>query len=149
MSELALIPADHPCWTVGVIVAVLVLGWLRRGPAAGSRGSAPQPGEVWFADVPFEDRTGSKDRPVLVLSIGAGGCEIARFTSQDKDARRDHVRVPRGVPGLPKSSWLNLRPTTLPRSAFRRRIGDPGEAFVVWYRDAADDRGPAAPRGTH
>ena len=95
---------------------------------------------MWFAEVPFEDGSGSKDRPVLVLSGGGRSCEVARFTSQDKIGRRDHVRVPQGVPGLPKASWLNLRPTSLPRSAFRRRTGQPGEAFVAWYRDAADNR---------
>ena len=96
---------------------------------------------MWFAEVPFEDGSGSKDRPVLVLSASGRSCEVARFTSQNKSGRRDHVVVPYGVPGLPKASWLNLRPTSLPRSAFRRRTGQPGEAFVAWYRDAADNRG--------
>ena len=81
---------------------------------------------MWFAEVPFEDGSGSKDRPVLVLSAGGRSCEVARFTSQDKNGRRDHVRVPQGIPGLPKASWLNLRPTSLPRSAFRRRTGRAG-----------------------
>jgi hypothetical protein len=40
----------------------------------------------------------------------------------------------------PKASWLSLRPATLPASAFRRRTGAPGEAFVVWYRGAAENR---------
>ncbi|MBO3086241.1 hypothetical protein [Cellulomonas fengjieae] len=145
MSELAQIPADHPWLTVGVIVTVLVLGRLlrRRTPRprrTAPRATVPQPGEVWFAEVPFQDGTGSKDRPVLVLSVGVRGCEVARFTSQDKGARHDHVRAPQGVPGLPKASWLDLRPTTLPRAAFRRRTGEPGDAFVVWYRRAAADR---------
>jgi len=138
VTELAQLPADHPWITVGVVAVLLVLLRLlgRRRPRAG----APRAGEVWFAEVPFEDGSGSKDRPVLVLSTGGRTCDVARFTSQDKNGRRDHVRVPQGVPGLPKASWLNLRPTPLPRSAFRRRTGVPGEAFVVWYRDAADNR---------
>ncbi|WP_235523340.1 type II toxin-antitoxin system PemK/MazF family toxin [Cellulomonas sp. Root485] len=138
MTELAQLPLDHPWMTVGVLaVLLLVLVLLgRRRPRAGG----PQAGDVWFAEVPFEDGSGSKDRPVLVLSASGRSCEVARFTSQDKNGRRDHVRVPQGVPGLPKASWLNLRPTSLPRSAFRRRTGQPGEAFVAWYRDAADNR---------
>jgi hypothetical protein len=121
-----------------VIAALLLLLRLlrRRRPRAGR----PRAGDVWFAEVPFEDGTGSKDRPVLVLSAAGRSCEVARFTSQDKNGRRDHVRVPQGVPGLPKASWLNLRPMHLPRKAFRRRTGRPGEAFVAWYRDAADNR---------
>jgi hypothetical protein len=146
MSELAQLPSDHPWVAVGVIAAVLLLGRLlgrrrRRAPLPGPRHlGPPRAGEVWFAEVPFEDGSGSKDRPVLVLSAGGRSCEVAPFTSQDKDGRRDHVRVPQGVPGLPKASWLNLRPTGLPRSAFRRRTGTPGEAFVDWYRDAAENR---------
>jgi hypothetical protein len=141
MSELARLPAEHPWQTVGVIAVVLLLGWLlRRRPSPVRPAGAPAVGEVWFAEVPFEDGTGSKDRPVLVLSASGRSCEVARFTSQDKDDRRDHVRVPRGIPGLPRASWLDLRPLTLPSSAFRRRTGEPGEAFVAWYRDATDNR---------
>jgi mRNA-degrading endonuclease toxin of MazEF toxin-antitoxin module len=143
MSELAQLPSDHPWVAVGAIAALLLLGRLlgrRRRRAPRRHVGPPRAGEVWFAEVPFEDGSGSKDRPVLVLSARAGSCETAPFTSQDKNGRRDHVRVPQGIPGLPKASWLNLRPTTLPASAFRRRTGVPGEAFVVWYRGAAENR---------
>jgi len=135
MSEIAQLPAHHPWATVGVIAAVLALGWLVR-----PRPRRPRAGEVWFAQVPFEDRSGSKDRPVLVLAVAGSSYEVARFTSQDQSARRDHVRVPHGIPGLPKASWLNLRSLTLEQSAFRRCTGDPGEAFVSWFRTAAGDR---------
>lgn len=138
MSDLAQLPADHPWVAVGAVAALLLLVRLlgRRRPRAG----APRAGEVWFAEVPFEDGSGSKDRPVLVLSTAGRSYDVARFTSQDKSGRRDHVRVPQGIPGLPSASWLNLRPTTLPRSAFRRRTGTPGGAFVAWFRDAADNQ---------
>lgn len=69
MSEIAQLPADHPWAAVGIIAAVLALGWLFR----------PRP-----------------QRP--------------------------------------------RRPLTLDRSAFRRHTGDPGEAFVSWYRTAVGDR---------
>ncbi|ROS23771.1 PemK-like, MazF-like toxin of type II toxin-antitoxin system [Cellulomonas sp. PhB150] len=122
-------------WTWWAVCAVVVLALLW-----GSRRPRPRVGEVWFAQVPFEDGTGSKDRPVLVLSVSGRTCEVARFTSQNRDARRDHERVPVGVTGLPKGSWINLRPTTLRRSAFRRRTGKPGKAYVAWYREAAVTR---------
>ncbi len=83
--------------------------------------------------VPFEDGTGAKDRPVLILSTSARSCEVARFTSRDPAARSDFVQVPEGLPNMPKQSWVSLRPIRLPRSALRRRIGTPGEAFVDWY----------------
>lgn len=116
-----------------VLVALLRLAGRRRGPA-------PRPGEVWFAMVPFEDGSGAKDRPVLVLSSGVRRCTVARMTSQDRSARSDHARVPTGTPGIARASWINLRPTTVRRSAFRRRSGTPGEAFVAWYREVATDR---------
>ncbi|WP_258726503.1 hypothetical protein [Cellulomonas sp. NS3] len=58
-------------WLTALAVAVLLvlLRLSRRG-----RGPTPRPGEVWFADVPFEDRPGAKDRPVLVLSVRGRTC---------------------------------------------------------------------------
>lgn len=146
MSEIAQLPAEHPWATLGVIAAILLIGWLRRPRGAGQRptrprGTRPRTGEVWFAQVPFEEGTGSKDRPVLVLSVVGTTCEVARFTSQDRTGRRDYLRVPQGVPGLPKASWLDRRPITLHPSAFRRYLGEPGEAFVHWYRGSAADLG--------
>lgn len=140
MSEIAQLPAEHPWVTVGVIAAVLLIGWLLRPRTRRDR-TRPRPGEVWFAQVPFEEGTGSKDRPVLVLSVDGGSWEVARFTSQDRTGWRDYLRVPQGVPGLPKASWLDRRPITLHGSAFRRYLGEPGEAFVVWYRGSADHLG--------
>ena len=146
MSDIAQLPAEHPWATVGVIASVLLLGWLLRRRGAEPRptrprGTRPRTGEVWFAQVPFEEGTGSKDRPVLVLSVVAGSWEVARFTSQDRSGFRDYLRVPRGVPGLPKASWLDRRPISLHGGAFRRYVGEPGEAFVLWYRSSAADLG--------
>ncbi|HEY0188398.1 MAG TPA: type II toxin-antitoxin system PemK/MazF family toxin [Cellulomonas sp.] len=134
---------DRPWLLLVGLAALAVLVALGRRRARGRRAGrtrsrgrrpAPRPGEVWFALVPFEDGTGAKDRPVLVLAIDTRTCTIARLTSQDQDARRDYARVPPGVPGLRRSSWVSLRPQALDRSAFRRRIGDPGAALVAWYR---------------
>ncbi len=111
-----------------VLLALRLLG-LRRGPTC-------RPGELWFAMVPFEDGTGAKDRPVLVLTTTRRSCTVARLTSQDRGARHDVIRVPEGVPGLSKASWISLRTVRLRRRALRRRIGDPGEALVEWYQAA-------------
>lgn len=131
----ALVAGHDDLWwaaaaAAAVVVAVVREAWRRRKPR-------PRAGEIWFADVPFEDGTGSKDRPVLVLGVSGRTCTVARFTSQDRGARRDHLRVPDGVPGLRRTSWVDLRPVPLRRSALRRRAGDPGAAFAQWYEDAA------------
>ena len=113
-------------------IALLVLVTLLR-VAIRHRRRRPAPGEVWFAQVPFDDGTGSKDRPVLVLSATGRMLVVARFTSQDRSARRDHRRVPEGLLGLQRTSWVNLRPVAVPRKAFRRRVSRPGAAMVQWY----------------
>lgn len=132
---------------LGALAALLALVALRvrRRPSRRRpkrrRSHRPQVGDVWFAEVPFEDGTGSKDRPVLVLQVRGRTCEVARFTSQDRSARRDHVRIPPGFGGLARASWIDLRPRTLPLSALRRPTGHAGDALVAWYRDASDGRG--------
>lgn len=116
---------------VAAIALVVLLSVVRA--AIRRRRGRPAPGEVWFAQVPFDDGTGSKDRPVLVLSVDGRSLTVAKFTSQDRSARRDHRRVPDGLLGLRRSSWVNLRPVALPRKAFRRRVARPGAAMVQWY----------------
>lgn len=110
-----------------VAVVVFVVANRRSG-----RGRRPAEGEVWFADVPFSDGTGSKDRPVLVLRAGGGTYLVARFTSKDRGDRSDHRHVP-DVHGLRRDSWVNLRPITLPRRAFRRRVAEPDPTLVLWF----------------
>jgi hypothetical protein len=119
----------------GVVVLLLVGTRLFGGPR-------PRSGEIWFALVPFEDGRAAKDRPVLVLGREGRKILVARFTSQDRDRSRDHVRVPDGMPGLTKTSWVELRPRPLRRRAFRRCAGDPGTALVHWFEDqvAATER---------
>lgn len=111
---------------VGALVVLLVVRTLAGGPR-------PRPGEIWYALVPFEDGRAAKDRPVLVLGRDGRKVLVARFTSQDRDRRRDYVRVPPGTPGLSTASWVELRPRALRRRAFRRRTGTPGAGFVHWY----------------
>ncbi|GAA3817442.1 hypothetical protein [Cellulomonas soli] len=125
---------------VGGAVAVVVLllvarRWIVRSRRARRRG--PRAGEVWFAEVPFEDGTGSKDRPVLVLDTYGTLCHVARFTSQDRSNRRDHLRVPHRVRGLDRASWADLRPLPLPSAALRRRVSGADRSLLRWYRRAA------------
>lgn len=124
--------ADRP-WLLAVIAGAVVLVLRLLGRAG--RPSA-RPGEVWFAMVPFRDGTGAKDRPVVVLAQRGRACTVARLTSQDNDDRPGYTRAPGILPGLGKQSWVDLRPMSIPRTALRRRTGDAGRAFVVWYDEA-------------
>jgi hypothetical protein len=93
----------------------------------------PLPGEIWWADVPYEDGTGSKVRPCLVLRTRRGGADVLKITSQDKSDRSDHVRLPtrRWDPRADRDSYLEVaEPIRLRAAAFARRAGtcDP----AVW-----------------
>lgn len=115
-----------------VVIAVLISAWL--GSAA--HRSGPRVGELWFAEVPFRTGPGSKDRPVLVLSVDGRDIVVAPFTSQDKTGRPGYAHVPRGFPGLSRDSWISTSTVLLRRSAMRRRTGYPGPAVVEWYLSA-------------
>ena len=118
----------------GILVAVAVgVVLLSIRVIASWRGPRPDPGEVWFAEVPFADGSGSKDRPVLVLSRQGRACAVARFTSRDRSARRDYRRVPAQPPGLRGVSWADLRPITLRCRAFRRQVARADAALLLWY----------------
>ena len=56
-------------------------------------GRKGRPGEIWWADVPFEDGPGSKVRPCLVIKLRWNGYDVLKITSQDQSHRHDHVRI--------------------------------------------------------
>jgi len=119
---------DHPWVLVAALAALCaILAALRTGRAR------PRPGQVWFAQVPFDDGSGSKDRPVLILEVHGRSCTAAAFTSQSSAERHHAVRVPHGVPGLDRASWVKPSPTTLPVRSLRRCAGDAGPGLVTWY----------------
>lgn len=107
----------------------------RRGPRAARPGGAPRPGEIWWADVPYEDGPGSKDRPCLVLSVRGGTAVVAKITSRHHAERPGVIALAAGAVGdaQGRRSFLEtdeLRDVAV--SAFRRKAGDvePG----VWNR---------------
>ncbi|MFH8883835.1 type II toxin-antitoxin system PemK/MazF family toxin [Streptomyces californicus] len=100
------------------------------GPAGRGDGRTPRAGEVWWADVPYEDGPGSKDRPCLVLSVrgrGRGGTAlVAKITSKHHEERPGVIALPAGTVGdrQGRQSFLEtdeLREVRL--AAFRRRVG--------------------------
>ncbi|WP_267245983.1 type II toxin-antitoxin system PemK/MazF family toxin [Streptomyces sp. PR69] len=93
----------------------------------------PRPGEIWWAEVPYEDGPGVKDRPCLVLSARGRTVQVAKITSRYRDERPGVIPLPPGTVGDARGrpSFLEtdeLREVEL--WAFRRRVGvvDP----AVW-----------------
>lgn len=131
------------------LVATLVDGWGRRGrrPAARTRppgrpgrrlggvrrGTRPRPAEIWWANVPYEDTGGGKDRPCLVLMVRGERATVAKITSKYHDERAGVIPLPPGAVGdaRGRASFLEtdeLREVSV--REFRRRVGvvDP----VLW-----------------
>jgi hypothetical protein len=72
---------------------------------------APDPGEVVWTWVPFEENDGrGKDRPVLVVAAEPAGTYLAvQLTSKDHDGEGDFVPVGAGGwDGEHRPSWVNL-----------------------------------------
>ncbi|MCH6164038.1 collagen-like triple helix repeat-containing protein [Streptomyces marispadix] len=73
----------------------------------------PAPGDIWFAEVPFDEGTGSKDRPCLVVRTLGSHAEVLKITSVDKSSHRNYARISTtswGAAGE-HDSWLELSPT--------------------------------------
>ncbi|MEU6402129.1 type II toxin-antitoxin system PemK/MazF family toxin [Streptomyces sp. NPDC046985] len=130
------------------LVATLVDGWGRgRRPARrrtrppgrppgrpGGRAAArPRPAEIWWANVPYEEGDGSKDRPCLVLSVRGRRARVAKITSRYHDERAGVIPLPPGSVGdaQGRTSFLETDEVReVPVWDFRRRVGvvDP----VLW-----------------
>lgn len=143
-------------FTVGVVLVVagvagwIVAGFLNRG---GSGGAVPQPGEIWWATVPYRDGEGEKRRPALVLGGDGRSYTILKITSQDKRDRHDHLEIPTRTwdRRATYNSFLDLSaPFQLNRLDFANRAGvvDP----ATWQRVARQHRVgmplPAGPRSS-
>ncbi|MEV8454489.1 type II toxin-antitoxin system PemK/MazF family toxin [Streptomyces sp. NPDC052095] len=98
-----------------------------RGPGrAEGAGRGPRPGEIWWAEVPYEDGPGAKDRPCLVLSVRGGSARVAKITSKHHAERPGVIALPAGAVGdaRGRASFLEtdeLRDVAV--RAFRRRVG--------------------------
>ncbi|MEU0522959.1 type II toxin-antitoxin system PemK/MazF family toxin [Streptomyces niveus] len=111
-----------------------------RGPAgrrtgAKARGKPrsrePQPGEIWWAMVPYEDGPGAKDRPCLVLSVRGRTVLVAKITSKFHEERPGVIPLPPKAVGDMDGRRSFLETDELRKvdtKAFRRRVGpaDPG-----------------------
>jgi hypothetical protein len=95
---------------------------------------APDPGEVVWTWVPFEENDGrGKDRPVLVVAVESAGTYLAvQLTSKDHDGEGDYVPVGAGGwDGERRPSWVDLdRVIRVHEGGMRREAAAlPREAF--------------------
>ncbi|MFF8290316.1 type II toxin-antitoxin system PemK/MazF family toxin [Streptomyces sp. NPDC016309] len=101
----------------------------------GARGARPRPGEIWWADVPYEDGPGSKDRPCLVLTVRGGTALVAKITSRYRDDRPGVIALRPGAVGDARGRPSFLETDELrdvPLAGFRRRASDVDP--LVWDR---------------
>ncbi|MCG6496301.1 type II toxin-antitoxin system PemK/MazF family toxin [Kitasatospora sp. A2-31] len=137
-------------WTVAAAVgAVTAVRWRarrpeRRAPAPTApprsrpqrrRADGPAPQEIWWAEVPFEDGPGAKDRPCLVLRVNGRTATVAKITSKHHAERPGVLPLPPGSVGdrQGRSSWLETDELReVPLGAFRRRAGEVDRQ--IWAR---------------
>ncbi|MFJ8631751.1 type II toxin-antitoxin system PemK/MazF family toxin [Streptomyces sp. NPDC093568] len=134
------------------LIAALVDGWGRGrrpkgrrirppGRSERPRRARPEPAEIWWARVPYEDGAArgasgngrAKDRPCLVLAVRGQHVTVAKITSKYRDERYGVIPLPPGTVGdaRGRASFLETAELRLvPVGDFRRRVGvmDP----VVW-----------------
>ncbi|WP_430646337.1 type II toxin-antitoxin system PemK/MazF family toxin [Agromyces sp. GXS1127] len=75
------------------------------------RDGEPDPGEVVWTWVPYEERDGrGKDRPVVIVAAGAAGEFLAvQLTSKPQDGDRDAVALGSGAwDGEGRPSWARI-----------------------------------------
>ncbi|MFE2583683.1 type II toxin-antitoxin system PemK/MazF family toxin [Streptomyces sp. NPDC059378] len=109
---------------LALVAVPLYLWYLFR-----NRGTAPnvQAGQVWWAEVPFEEDDGtSKDRPVIIRSVHSGSVEAFYVTSKDKDDRPGFTRLECASTwdAQGRQSWAEyIRTRTISLADLRRRGG--------------------------
>jgi PemK-like, MazF-like toxin of type II toxin-antitoxin system len=89
-------------------------------------GRLPEPREIWWAVVPFEDGPGGKDRPCLVLHRGARTATVLKITSKHHAELAGVIPLPPGAVGdrEHRASWLETGESReVPFADFRRRVG--------------------------
>ncbi|MBB4925505.1 type II toxin-antitoxin system PemK/MazF family toxin [Kitasatospora kifunensis] len=107
----------------------------RSGERPDGSGRVPAPREIWWAEVPFEDGSGSKDRPCLVLRVTGRTATVAKITSKHHAELPDVLALPAGTVAdrQGRASWLELDELReVPLTHFRRRVG-PVDA-QLWAR---------------
>ncbi|MEU9593919.1 type II toxin-antitoxin system PemK/MazF family toxin [Streptomyces sp. NPDC048219] len=138
------------------LVAAVVDGWGagRRRPGGGrrppgrprgplgprGRSVRPRPAEIWWANVPFEDVRGAKDRPCLVIAVRGRQVLVAKITSRYREGRAGVIPLPPGAvgDGRGRASYLETDELRrVPVGDFRRRVGEVDPALWDQVRHLA------------
>lgn len=104
-----------------------------------------QAGELWVADIPFTDGSGSKRRPVLILWLDAMDVIAAVVTTASPRSKADVPLTDWHASGLRAASTVRLsRLDCLERSLLITRIGiisaaDAQKVKQVWVREIKPD----------
>ncbi|GGS16505.1 hypothetical protein GCM10010238_00400 [Streptomyces griseoviridis] len=107
------------------LVAALVDGWGRGHRPPGAR-VRPRPAEIWWANVPYEEHRGAKDRPCLVLSVRGRRAVVAKITTRHREGRGGVIALPPGAVGDARGRASFLETDELRKvrvGDFRRRVG--------------------------
>ncbi|MFF3413666.1 hypothetical protein ACFYW9_03085 [Streptomyces sp. NPDC002698] len=133
---------------VAYLCRVAVRRWDDGGLASGSR--RPGPGEIWHAAVPFRDTEGGKERYCVVMRSRLHYAEVLKITSQNKDHRHDHIRMPSDGWDLTsgKDHWveIGLQPLRVPYQDFTDGRPKGRCPRAVWRRLRAERPAPVASR---
>ena len=109
-----------------------------------SRDGEPDPGEVVWTWVPFEERDGrGKDRPVAIVAASGGGDFLAvQLTSKPHDGDRDFVALGEGAwDAAGRPSWARIdRVFRVRTGGMRREAASLDAARYARLTDALGDR---------
>ncbi|MFE1291345.1 hypothetical protein [Streptomyces sp. NPDC058751] len=123
---------DAPTWSARAMaqcgaagltayLCLVAVRWWDRG-GLNSGGRRPGPGEIWHAAVPFRETEGSKERYCVVMRSRLHHAEVLKITSQNKDGRDDHIRIPNDGWDFTsgKDHWveIGLQPLRVPYQDF-------------------------------
>ncbi len=89
------------------------------------RAGSPRPMEVWNANVYFDDNSGAKNRPVIVLEKRGDDYTVFMVTSHGHRPETDIRLMDPYEVMLDKTSTVRTdRPFKLPASKFNYKLGD-------------------------
>jgi hypothetical protein len=120
--------------------------WGDGGLNAGRR--RPAAGEIWHAQVPFRESADELPHYCVVMRARLRHVDVLQITSQNKDSRADHIRIPNDGWDFSsgKDHWveIGLAPRRVPYAKFTKTRPQGPCPKHVWRRLRAR-RSPTVP----